>query len=116
MPKRNPKKQQFPLLILVLGGILLLVSAIWFFLQITAEPVPAAPPARDEESLPDIARVSIADARAALDSGSAILVDVRIADAYNAQRIPGALNIPEAEVASRLNELDPNQWIITYCT
>jgi rhodanese-related sulfurtransferase len=30
--------------------------------------------------------------------------------------IPGSLSIPLAEIETRLSELDPNQWIITYCT
>jgi len=32
------------------------------------------------------------------------------------QKITGAINIPLAELESRLGDLDKLQWIITYCT
>jgi hypothetical protein len=116
MPKRKPKKQNFPMFILIAGGALLLIFAVWLLLQNQTTPAPIVSNANAEETYPDIERVSIADARAALEAGTALFVDVRIADAYNLQRITGALNMPEAEIGNRLSELDPNQWIITYCT
>ena len=64
----------------------------------------------------ELQRVSLADAETALDSGTAVFVDVRGADVYAMSHIPGALSIPLAEIEMRLNELDPAQWIITYCT
>lgn len=63
-------------------------------------------------------RVSVEDAKAALDGGEAIVVDVRSADDYAASHIVGAINIPLTDLESNpanLN-LDKNQWIITYCT
>jgi hypothetical protein len=66
----------------------------------------------------DVPRVSVEDAKAALDGGEAVIVDVRSADAYAASHIPGAINIQLAEIESNptaLN-LDKNRWIITYCT
>jgi hypothetical protein len=117
MPKRKPKKQNIPMFILIAGGALLLIFAVWLLLQNQTTPAPIVSNANAEETYPDnIERVSIADARTALEAGTALFVDVRIADAYNLQRITGALNMPEAEIGNRLSELDPNQWIITYCT
>jgi len=66
----------------------------------------------------DVPRVSVEGARVALDSGEAIIVDVRNAQAYAAGHIAGAISMPldrmEADRAA-LN-LKKDQWIITYCT
>jgi len=64
----------------------------------------------------DIERVSLVVAKTAFDDGTAVFVDVRSSSAYADAHIPGALSIPNAELEARLNELDPDQWIITYCT
>jgi hypothetical protein len=66
----------------------------------------------------DVPRVSVEDAAAAIQSGEAIALDVRSAQAYQASHIPGALSIPLAQIESNptgLN-LDKDKWIITYCT
>jgi hypothetical protein len=66
----------------------------------------------------DVPRVSVEDAVAAIQSGEAVVVDVRSAQAYQASHIPGALSIPLFDIESNptgLN-LDKDQWIITYCT
>ena len=66
----------------------------------------------------DVPRVSVTDAKAAFDSGEAVIVDVRDAGLYAQEHIAGAKNIPLANI-----ERDPagvhlkkDQWIITYCT
>lgn len=83
------------------------------FLQRTAAtPVAALP---TEDPLPQIPRVSLEDAKAAYDNKDAIFVDVRDVEWYDAGHIHGALSIPVSELESRLDELDPDQWIITYC-
>jgi len=68
------------------------------------------------DSHPEIARVALDQAKTAFDNKSALFIDVRPASEYASAHIPGALNIPLGEIATRLNELDPNQWIICYCT
>ena len=81
---------------------------------------PTNPPRAD--GLPrteaDVPRVSVEEALAALNSGAAILVDVRSANSYAASHIEGAVSIPleriEADPASL--PLDKNLWIVTYCT
>lgn len=66
----------------------------------------------------EVTRVSLEDAKAAFDSGSAIIVDVRSAAAYSNSHIPGAINIQLDEFEIHPTELDlpKDQWIITYCT
>jgi len=66
----------------------------------------------------DVSRVSVERARVALESGGAIIVDVRSAETYAAGHIPGAISIPLAEFENNINgiALEKDQWIITYCT
>ena len=112
---RQKKNNLIPLVALVGGGLLLIVAAFML-----ANQTPAAAPTQEaafvEEVYPDIQRVSIDEAKAALDSNSAVFVDVRSAEAYQASHISGAVNIPSEELEARLGELDKTQWIITYCT
>ncbi|MBI5953015.1 MAG: hypothetical protein HY865_15260 [Chloroflexi bacterium] len=112
---RRKTTSPIPLFLLIGGGLLLIAAAFLFATQ-TASPAPTAAAPFEEETYPEIPRVSLADAKAALDAGTAIIVDVRSAEAYVGGHITGAINIPLAELEARLGELDPNQWIITYCT
>lgn len=116
MPKRKNTKPPFPIFLFIGGGIALIAAAFLLINQnntaVTASPEPIA----EEIPYPEIARVSIEEAKSALDSGTAVLLDVRSVEAYASQHIAGAVNIPATELESRLGELDPNAWIIPYCT
>lgn len=48
-------------------------------------------------------------------SGEVTLVDVRPHEEYQAGHIPGAINIPVAELAGRLAELPADRDIVAYC-
>ena len=65
-----------------------------------------------------VPRITVEDAKAALDAGEAVIVDVRSADAYAAGHVEGAINILlgvfETDIANI--PLEKDQWIITYCT
>jgi rhodanese-related sulfurtransferase len=65
-----------------------------------------------------VPRISVSDAKAALDSGQAILVDVRSADAYASGHAAGAVSIPLENFENNIGSLslEKSQWIITYCT
>jgi hypothetical protein len=68
---------------------------------------------------PDVPRVTVGDARAAQaahELKQAVFVDVRAAEQYAENHIAGAVSIPLSEFASRSNELNKDQLIITYCT
>lgn len=62
--------------------------------------------------------MTVEEAKSALDSGKAILVDVRSVEAYTEGHAVGAISIPlsQFEVNIEKLSLDKNQWIITYCT
>jgi len=85
--------------------------------QVT-EPVSTQPPANLPETDAEVPRVPPDQAKAAFDSGDAIIVDVRGADAYARSHIVGALEVSLGAIQSDPTNLplDKNQWIITYCT
>ena len=66
----------------------------------------------------DASRIEVHEAKAAIDSGQAILVDVRSAESYAKGHAAGALSIPLENFENNINKLslEKNQWIITYCT
>ena len=66
----------------------------------------------------EVPRVSVEDAKLALDSGEAVIVDVRSSEAYAEVHIAGAVLIPLGEFEGNIANvpLDKDQWIITYWT
>lgn len=66
----------------------------------------------------EVPRVPLEEALTAIQSGAAVVVDVRSAEAYAASHIAGAISVPLDEIESNPAglDLDKDQWIITYCT
>lgn len=82
-----------------------------------ATPLPQAEPQGPAVEAPqEVQRISLEESKTALDNNSAVFLDVRSETSYEAGHIPGALSLPLAELEPRIDELDPNQRIITYCT
>lgn len=50
-----------------------------------------------------------------MKDGVVTVLDVRPADEASAARLPGAINVPLAELEARLGELDPAREIVAYC-
>jgi 3-mercaptopyruvate sulfurtransferase SseA len=91
----------------------------------TVMPLPTQPqPAQQSQgNLPplteaQVPRITVSDAKAAVDSGQAILVDVRSAEAYADAHAAGAVSIPLLNFESNIGSISlaKDQWIITYCT
>ena len=117
---KKQKATRLPVVILVAGGILLIFAVFLFTMQTRPNPddsQPTAPVSNQEEgSYPEIQRVSLGDAKAALDANTAVFVDVRDAGSFAEGHVPGSLSIPLVDLEDRLSELDTTDWIITYCT
>jgi 3-mercaptopyruvate sulfurtransferase SseA len=66
----------------------------------------------------DVPRISAEEAKAALDSGAAVIVDVRSAEAYASSHAAGAISIPLDNFETNIGSisLEQDQCIITYCT
>jgi len=123
--KRKSRRQQrrWPtgLGVWILGGaaLLLLVGAV--FLVTLNRPAPAATPlpdSHDEQGIPypEVPRISLPEARARHDAGTALFVDVRSQGEYETAHIPDAISLPLANLAARYQELPLDAEIITYCT
>lgn len=95
--------------------------------QATTEPTPTsappteAPPTKAPSATPsggltaaDVQRITPAEASSLLNSGEAVLYDVRSAEAYKALHAVGALSWPEADAAARLGELPVDKSLIFY--
>jgi rhodanese-related sulfurtransferase len=63
---------------------------------------------------PKVELISLADARAHLDAGTAIFIDVRAGSDYAAGHIPGALTITAQDLDARVGALPPGSVIIAY--
>ena len=111
MQERSPNSRIL-IVLLVAGGLLLVAAAFLLGRQRPA----AAPAPLQEDTYSEITRIPLEDAKAALDAGSAVFLDVRSATAFQAGHVEGAINIPLDELETRLGELNKEQWIITYCT
>lgn len=111
----NEKRSVLPFLLIILG-IAILITTISISLQPRAQTPTAQPLAAEEETFPEIPRVSLKDALAANKSGDAVFIDVRDNNAYAEAHVAHALSFPLAQLDSRYKDLDPNAWIITYCT
>jgi 3-mercaptopyruvate sulfurtransferase SseA len=112
--------------LLILGSVAILLAGVALILSSLSTSAPQAQPATPTQQPaptnaadipePDIVRVRPGAAKAAYDLKQAIFLDVRDKDSYANSHIPGAISIPLAELESRATELNPTDWIITYCT
>jgi 3-mercaptopyruvate sulfurtransferase SseA len=125
--KRTPKQGNLlPIVLIIAGAALVLGLLIWqAVLSVTTASAPAAPaaatPAAQQAAnqnipAPEIERVTLEDSKTALDNQQAVFLDVRDPISFANGHIPGSINIPLNELQARAGELDPNDWIITYCT
>jgi 3-mercaptopyruvate sulfurtransferase SseA len=111
---RKKKKTRRPIALLLIG-FLLMAGAIALFLSDLGVDQAAAPQG-DTIPFPEIARTSLADAKAAFDASSVVFLDVRTAGEFAQSRIPGSINIPLDELPDRLGELNPEDRFLTVCT
>lgn len=80
--------------------------------------VPAREPSDAAVAPPPVAvtpEVTVHRAKAMLDRGEAVLIDVREVWEWVTTRIPGATLIPMGEVAQRVNEIPQDRTVIVHC-
>lgn len=110
-----------PILMVGLGIVIMVFSVVWFIGSTTREsvvdfPATSTPTVALNIPYPNVQRITPAEAKAALDQKQAVFIDTRGEPYFSQGHIPGAIPMTSDEVLSRLVELDPNGWIITYCT
>ncbi len=119
--RKTARKNTMPLITIGVGLLLMILAGAWLlYTSGVLGPGPAAPGAGENAEadlpFPEVDRVSPADAKAAYDLGTAVFLDVRSAQAYAQSHIANSINIPLEELPARIGELNPEDWIITYCT
>jgi rhodanese-related sulfurtransferase len=67
---------------------------------------------RGRDELEPVSRTELLDR---LRAGAATVLDVRPEDEFRQGHLPGALNIPLAQLEQRLAELSPDREIVAYC-
>jgi hypothetical protein len=77
-------------------------------------PVPAVAESFDERE--QVQRISVAQAKALVDSGQAALYDTRPPDAFLEKHAAGANSFPEDSLEALLPTLPPDKTLIFYCT
>jgi 3-mercaptopyruvate sulfurtransferase SseA len=82
------------------------------------EPASTQPSGNPPLTEADVPRVTVEEAKAALDSGAAVVVDVRDPTQYEQSHVAGAISIGLDDIEANPTgvDLDKDQWIITYCT
>jgi rhodanese-like protein len=70
-------------------------------------------PAEDDLSLAK--RIPRDEAMKMVKEGKAVWIDVRAEAQFDEGHIPGALNFPLSEITSKLTQLPPRKFLITYC-
>jgi cytoskeletal protein RodZ len=123
------KKTQlvYGIIIIIFLVVIVVVGVVWVFRQqINQGMIPtektstqnsiAFPAVTRSISIEDVQRTSLEDAKTGFDNKEVLFVDVRSGPSYAVSHIPGAISIPEDQIIDRMNELDPNRWIITYCS
>ncbi|MBC7235641.1 MAG: hypothetical protein H5T69_07345 [Chloroflexi bacterium] len=101
---RRVRRNSAPLLLVSALMILVLGMAIYTRTRF-------APP---EETQIRIERIDVQEARALIDQGRAILVDVRGQEYYAQKHALGALWFDEADVAGSLSQLPSDKLLIFY--
>jgi len=73
-------------------------------------PIPVAQAPNEEAR-----RITREEAIKMIKAKKAVFVDVRGKDAYDQAHIKGAISIPLGDILTRVKEIPPKTFIITYC-
>lgn len=114
--KKSKQKLDSSIWVILIGGLMLVVAVVVLVIQAQQPTQSAVTNQNSNIPYPEVERVTVQDAKAAYDAGTAVFVDVRGDDLYNGGHIPGSLSIPESDLEARITNLDQNTWIITVCT
>ncbi|MFE9771961.1 ArsR/SmtB family transcription factor [Streptomyces sp. NPDC005931] len=93
------------------------VAQLFALLRKVAEAHQAAVPAARDAYLGEDTAVEVSreELRVRIDAGDVVVLDVRPVEEYRAGHIPGALSIPMADLAERIDELPEDLEVVVYC-
>lgn len=73
-------------------------------------------PAKNIIPFPSAKRISLADAKAAYDAGTAIFIDTHSEASFENEHITGAINVPTLKVGEKFDSIPKGKKIIAYCS
>ncbi len=105
-------RSMIPLIMIGVGFLLIAGVLVWILSR------PNSGTAANSQNIPypEVKRASLDEVKTAYDQKQATFVDVRPEASYQEGHIPGSINIPLTDLQNQLSKLDPNAWIIPYCT
>jgi rhodanese-related sulfurtransferase len=78
---------------------------------------PAQQPAVAQSAESQVPRITIDELKKLRTEGQVVVVDVRLADAYNIEHIKGSINLPLEKIqAGEYKNLPRDKRIVTYCS
>ena len=98
--------------LIILGAALVVVIGLITFLSLASNADQQQANVLSEEEV----RISLGEAKAAIDAGEALVIDVRNESQFKKSRIPGAILIPVNDIAGNEPDVDKDMLILTYCT
>ena len=113
------RRPLWPLILLVGGGLVLLIAALYAGLasrqpsQTTELPIDMP---NQDIPYPGVPRLPVGQAKELFDAGDAVFVDTRLAGSYEQSHIPGAVLLPADSPESQFAALPRDVPIVTYCT
>ena len=116
MSNRRSARSIMPVVIIALGVIILLGVSLWILNPFGQPAASPTSPSLGQIKPEDVPRVSLENAKVAYDQKSAVFLDVRGDPFFSEGHIPGALSVSSLELEQHLKELNPEAWIIPYCT
>ena len=60
-------------------------------------------------------RINVAQLKSLVDSGSVVVIDVRVLEQFQQEHVTGAIHIPFNEITARSGEIPKGKTIVTYC-
>jgi hypothetical protein len=75
-----------------------------------------APDTAKEIPFPDVPRITLEEAKADFDAGTAVFIDTHAASTYAANHIKGAINVPANLLAANESKIPKGKKIIAYCS
>jgi rhodanese-related sulfurtransferase len=83
----------------------------------SAAPAAAGQPAASQSADSQVSRITVVELKKLVADGQVVVVDVRPAEAYNSERIKGAINLPLDKIrAGEYKNLPRDKRIVTYCS
>ena len=112
---RANRRSLIAVLLISLGLILISGTFYWFLSSSNPAEEPISVSGQ-EIPYPEVPRVSLADAKAAFDLGTAVFIDARDEFSFSQGHIPEAISIPVNEIEEKSRQLNSSDWYILYCT